>query len=124
MTNREFYTAVANGTINEDVIAHAATAIDKLDAALEARKNKVTPKAAEKAAADAVIRENILSFVTTAVQTEADIAAQAEVTPAKARAELRKLVEAGLVVKSDIKVPKKGVVKGYSLATADEAVEG
>lgn len=124
MTNREFYTAVANGTINEDVIAHAATAIDKLDTALEARKNKVTPKAAEKAAADAVIRENILSFVTTAVQTEADIAAQAEVTPAKARAELRKLVEAGLVVKSDIKVPKKGVVKGYSLATADEAVEG
>jgi hypothetical protein len=124
MTNREFYTAVANGTINEDVIAHAASAIDKLDAALEARKNKVTPKAAEKAAADAVIRENILSFVTTAVQTEADIAAQAEVTPAKARAELRKLVEAGLVVKSDIKVPKKGVVKGYSLATADEAIEG
>ena len=124
MTNREFYTAVANGTINEDVIAHAASAIDKLDAALEARKNKVTPKAAEKAAADAAIRENILSFVTTAVQTEADIAAQAEVTPAKARAELRKLVEAGLVVKSDIKVPKKGVVKGYSLATADEAIEG
>jgi Fic family protein len=124
MTNREFYTAVANGTINEDVIAHATSAIDKLDAALEARKNKVTPKAAEKAAADAVIRENILSFVTTAVQTEADIAAQAEVTPAKARAELRKLVEAGLVVKSDIKVPKKGVVKGYSLATADEAIEG
>lgn len=124
MTNREFYTAIANGTINEDVIAHATSAIDKLDAALEARKNKVTPKAAEKAAADAVIRENILSFVTTAVQTEADIAAQAEVTPAKARAELRKLVKAGLVVKSDVKVPKKGIIKGYSLATADEAVEG
>ena len=119
MTNREFYTAVANGTINEDVIAHATSAIDKLDAALEARKNKVTPKAAEKAAADAVIRENILSLVTTAVQTEADIAAQAEVTPAKARAELRKLVEAGLVVKSDIKVPKKGTCKGYALAPTD-----
>ena len=124
MTNREFYTFVANGTINEDVIAHATVSLEKMDAANEARKNKVTPKAAEKAAADAVIRENILSFVTTAVQTEADIAAQAEVTPAKARAELRKLVEARLVVKSDIKVPKKGVVKGYSLATADEAIEG
>jgi Fic family protein len=124
MTNREFYTAVANGNITEDVIAHATSAIEKLDAALEARKNKVSPKAAEKAAADAVIRENILSFVTNEVQTEADIAAQAGVTPAKARAELRKLVESGLVVKSDVKVPKKGNVKGYSLATTDEVAEG
>lgn len=124
MTNREFYTAVANGTITDEVIAHATSAIEKLDNALEARKNKVSPKAAEKAAADAVIRENILSFVTNAVQIEADIAAQAGVTSAKARAELRKLVESGLVVKSDVKVPKRGVVKGYSLATTDEVAEG
>lgn len=119
MTNREFYTFVANGTINEDVIAHATSAIDKLDAALEARKNKTSPKEAEKAAADAVIRETILSVITTEVQLEADIAAQAGVTPAKARAELRKLVDANLVVKSDVKVPKRGVVKGYALPTAE-----
>ena len=119
MTNREFYTFVANGTINEDVIAHASSAIDKMDAALEARKNKVTPKEAEKAAADAVIRETIYSVITNDVQLEADIAAQAGVTPAKARAELRKLVAANLVVKSDVKVPKKGVCKGYSLPIAE-----
>jgi hypothetical protein len=119
MTNREFYTFVANGTINEDVIAHASAAIEKLDNALEARKNKVSPKEAEKAAADAVIRETIFSVITNEVQLEADIAAKAGVTPAKARAELRKLVAANLVVKSDVKVPKKGVCKGYSLPAAE-----
>lgn len=119
MTNREFYTNVANGNITDEVIAHASAAITKLDNALEARKNKTSPKDAEKAAADAVIRETILSFITTEVQTEADIAAQAGVTPAKARAELRKLVEANLVVKSDVKIPKRGVVKGYALASTE-----
>jgi hypothetical protein len=119
MTNREFYTFVANGTINEDVIAHASAAIEKLDNALEARKNKVSPKEAEKAAADAVIRETIFSVITNEVQLEADIAAKAGVTPAKARAELRKLVAANLVAKSDVKVPKKGVCKGYSLPAAE-----
>ena len=119
MTNREFYTAVANGNITEDVIAHATSAIEKLDNALEARKNKVSPKEAEKAAADAAIRETIFSVITNEVQLEADIAAQAGVTPAKARAELRKLVEANLVVKSDVKVPKKGTCKGYSLPVAE-----
>ena len=119
MTNREFYTNVANGNITDEVIAHASAAITKLDNALEARKNKTSPKEAEKAAADAVIRETILSVITTEVQLEADIAAQAGVTPAKARAELRKLVEANLVVKSDVKVPKKGTCKGYSLPVAE-----
>ena len=121
MTNREFYTFVANGTINEDVIAHASAAIEKLDNALEARKNKVTPKEAEKAAADAAIRETIFSVITNEVQLEADIATKAGVTPAKARAELRKLVAANLVVKTDVKVPKKGICKGYSLPAAETA---
>lgn len=121
MTNREFYTFVANGTINEDVIAHASAAIEKLDNALEARKNKVSPKEAEKAAADAVIRETIFSVITNEVQLEADIAVKAGVTPAKARAELRKLVAANLVVKTDVKVPKRGVVKGYALASTETA---
>ena len=123
MTNREFYTFVANGTINEDVIAHASAAIEKLDNALETRKNKTSPKEAEKAAADAAIRETIFSVITNEIQLEADIATKAGVTPAKARAELRKLVAANLVVKTDVKVPKRGVVKGYALATATTAAD-
>jgi hypothetical protein len=49
------------------------------------------------------------------------------VTGAKARAQLRKLVAEGKIVSADIKVPKKGTCKGYSLPATDVAedvVEG
>lgn len=119
MTNREFFTNIANGTITEAEKEHALAAIAKLDETNEKRKNKTSPKEAEKAAADAVIRDAIYATLTDAPQLEADIAAAVGVSGAKARAELRKLVDAGMVAKTDVKVPKKGVCKGYSLAVAD-----
>ena len=115
MTKREFLTNVTNGTITEDVISFAKAEIEKMDNALEAKKNKVSPKDAEKAAADAVIRESIFAVVTETVQTEADIAVAVGVTGPKARAELRKLVAEGRVVSTDVKVPGKGKCKGYLL---------
>lgn len=115
MTNREFYAAVINANVSDEVTAHAQAAVAKLDAALDARKNKVSPKEAEKAAADAVIRESIFAVVSELVQTEADIAAAVGVTGPKARAELRKLVAEGRVVSTDVKVPGKGKCKGYLL---------
>ena len=119
MTNREFFTNIINGTITEAEIAHAEAALAKLDATNEARKNKVSPKEAEKAAADAVIRENIFALITNDPQTAADLGVAVGVTTSKASAELRKLVAEGKVVKSDIKVPKKGTCKGYSLPVAE-----
>lgn len=115
MTKREFLTNVTNGTITEDVISFAKAEIEKMDNALEAKKNKVSPKDAEKAAADAAIRESIFAVVTETVQTEADIAVAVGVTGPKARAELRKLVAEGRVVSTDVKVPGKGKCKGYLL---------
>lgn len=38
MTNREFFVAVANGEVNEDVMAHAAEAIVKMDKTLAKRR--------------------------------------------------------------------------------------
>jgi hypothetical protein len=115
MTNREFFTAITNGTITEEVVAHATAALAKLDATNEARKNKVSPKEAEKQAADAVIREQIFALLTADPQIAADLGAAAGVTTNKASAELRKLVAEGRVIKTDIKVPMRGTVKGYSL---------
>ena len=119
MTKREFLTNVTNGTITEDVISFAKAEIEKMDNALEAKKNKVSPKDAEKAAADAVIRESIFAVVTETVQTEADIAVAVGVTGPKARAELRKLVAEGRVVSTDVKVPGKGKCKGYLLPAVE-----
>lgn len=126
MTNREFFIAITNGTITEEVVAHATAALEKMDATNEARKNKVSPKEAEKQAADAVIREQIFALLTSDPQTAADLGAAAGVTTNKASAELRKLVAEGRVTKTDIKVPKRGTVKGYSLpaeTTAEITVE-
>ena len=68
MTKREFLTNVTNGTITEDVISFAKAEIEKMDNALEAKKNKVSPKDAEKAAADAVIRQGHLLVGTTGLE--------------------------------------------------------
>lgn len=119
MTKREFLTNVTNGNITEEVISFAKAEIEKMDNALEAKKNKVSPKDAEKAAADAVIRESIFAVVTETVQTEADIAVAVGVTGPKARAELRKLVAEGRVVSTDVKVPGKGKCKGYLLPAVE-----
>lgn len=121
MTNREFYTNIANGTITEAEKEFALAAIAKLDATNEARKNKTSPKDAEKAAADAVVRENIFALLTADPQTASDLGAQVGVSTPKATAELRKLVAEGRVEKTDVKVPKRGVVKGYALASTETA---
>ena len=119
MTNREFYTNIANGVITEAEIAHASAAIAKLDATNEARKNKTSPKDAEKAAADAAIREQIFALITAEPQTASELGTQVGVSTPKATAELRKLVADGSVSKTDIKVPKKGTVKGYFLTPVE-----
>ena len=126
MTNREFYTNIANGNVTEAEKEFALAAIAKMDETNEKRKNKTSPKEAEKQAEMAALRESIFAVVTNDPQTEADIAAQVGVTGAKARAQLRKLVAEGKVVSADIKVPKKGTCKGYFLApvAGEDVVEG
>jgi Fic family protein len=123
MTNREFYTNIANGTVTEVEKEFALAAIAKMDETNEKRKNKTSPKEAEKQAEMAVLREAIFKVITNDPQTEADIAAQVGVTGAKARAQLRKLVAEGKIVSADIKVPKKGTCKGYSLAPVETDAE-
>ena len=123
MTKREFYTNIANGTITEAEKEMALAEIAKMDATNEARKNKTSPKEAEKQEADAKIRESIFALITSDPQTAADLGAQVGVSTPKATAELRKLVADGRVEKTDIKVPKKGTCKGYFIP-ATETVEG
>ena len=119
MTNREFFTNITNGVVTDAEKEFALAAIAKLDATNEKRKNKTSPKEAEKQAEMAALRESIFAVITNDPQTEADIAGQVGVTGAKARAQLRKLVAEGRVVSADIKVPKKGTCKGYSLVPVE-----
>lgn len=120
MTNREFFTAVINTeNVAEDIKAYAEAAIAKMDATNEARKNKPSKAAIE----NAPLLEQIYNEVLTGEAQIASAVAEAiGVSVQKANSLLRTLVAEGKAEVTDVKVPKKGTVKGYTKAVA-EAVE-
>lgn len=124
MTNREFLTAVANSSLSDDLTTYAAEQIAKLDMRNAARKEKQSSKPSKTAIENEPIKTSIMEFLS--VQSEpmiaADIAKNIGITTAKASSLLRQLADAGKVVKSEVKIPKKGKVKGYSISMTD-AVE-
>ena len=115
MTNREFYTNIANGTVTEAEKEFALAAIAKMDETNEKRKNKPSKTATE----NAPIIASLTEALTNDPQTAADLAAQVGISTQKASSLLRQIVAAGVAVASDIKVPKKGTCKGYALAPVE-----
>lgn len=123
MTNREFFVKVSTGIVDEEVIAHAIAAIEKMDAANEKRKN--TPS--KTAEANAPLIDALLTEVlTTEPMTGIAIAERLNemfpdlekpVTVNKVASLLKGAVAEGEVVKSDIKV-EKTTRKAYALASA------
>ena len=106
MTNREFFEAVQNGTINADVQAHATAEIEKMNARNE--KRATTPS--KTAVANEPIKAQILTFLTgkneeilTSVICEA-----VGISTAKASALLMQLLEDGKIAGEQVKVPKIG----------------
>ena len=122
MTEREFYTAVIEANINEDLTVFATKGIEKLDKANEARKVKTAEKAVAKEAEKAPIREAIFAVITTGEgKTASDLIAEAgvDIKPQAIPSLLKPLIEDGKVIKTDIKVKGKGSVRGYALPEAD-----
>lgn len=130
MTNREFYTAITaeNATITEDMIEHAKAQLAKLDATAEKRKGKVSAKEQEKRDANEAMALYVVeNFISTEAKTASDIAelinadatlaAQLEkpATSQKATALMKIAMAKELVSQIDIKIPKKGSVKAYTL---------
>ena len=113
MTNREFYTAIINGTINDEVVEVATAALAKMDAANEKRRNTPSKKAVEN---QPLVDEIVNSILTSEPKTASDVAAKLGVSAQKASALLRSIVANGQATVSDIKVPKKGTQKAYTLA--------
>ena len=126
MTNREFLTAIANSSLSDDLTTYAAEQIVKLDMRNAARKEKQSSKPSKPsktAIENEPIKASIMEFLS--VQSEpmiaADIAENLKITTAKASSLLTQLVKSGKVVKSEVKIPKKGKVKGYSISMTDAA---
>ena len=124
MTNREFLTAIANSTnLSSDLTDFATDQIAKMDARNEARK--ASSKPSKTALANEPIKASIMAFLSQ--QTEPVIACTVAegigITTAKASSLLRQLVEGGKVVKSEVKIPKKGKTAAYAVALTESADE-
>lgn len=116
MTNREFYTAVMNAeTLTADVREHAEAALVKLDATNEKRKNTTSKKALEN---QPLIDRIVTEILNDQPKTASDVAAVLEVSVQKASMLCRAAVDQGHAKSQDVKVPKKGTQKGYTLADA------
>lgn len=108
MTNREFYTMVINGTINEDVITHATESLTKLDERNAKRASKPSKRSVE----NEPIKAKILEVLTTEPKVASEVAELVGISTQKASALLRQIE--GLEV-IEVKVPKRGKMKGYAL---------
>lgn len=118
MTNREFYTAISNGEMNEELMAKATELIEKMDEANAKRAKKVLEK--KQAAEDekAPIREALLNAMNEEGMTAAQLIEAAgltdEVKIASVPSLLKPFVLDGTVEKVDMKVEgKKGPQRGY-----------
>jgi hypothetical protein len=119
MTNREFYNAVIEGTVTDEMIEFARDAVAQLDATNEKRRAKVAEKAAEKAAEKEPLRQAIFACVSDEPKTATmliDEAGLDDLKPQSIPSLLKPLVEAGTVAKVDVKVKGKGTQRGYVLA--------
>lgn len=124
MTNRDFYTGIINADLRavlEDEIAdaikaHAEAALDKLDATNEKRRDAASKKELENLPIMEQIVNEVLSFEP---MTASDIGAAIGITHNKATPIVKMAVARGLVGVKDIKVPKRGMQKGYFLLGND-----
>ena len=112
MTKREFYTAIKNGEIDEQVKLFASEELEKMDAVNEKRRNTLSKKAKEN---EPLLQQITDEILTEEPKTATDVAAILNVSVQKASGLLRRLVEDGKAVKVDVKIKGKGTHKGYTL---------
>ena len=112
MTNREFFVAVQEAAISEELTAKAVELIEALDKRNDKRKSaesKEKKEAAER-------REKVLDFLKNngGVFTREDIAEGCELTASQVTSACSTLCKAELITKSEIKVDKARKV-AYSI---------
>lgn len=118
MTQREFLENVANGIMNEEMATFATERLTAMDSANEKRREANSAKRAEKEAEKAPVREAIVAVITSEPKTATILIAEAgvEIKPQAIPSLLKGVIEAGTVLKVDVKVKGKGTQRGYQLA--------
>lgn len=113
LTTREFLNIVISANISDEATEKAQTLLAQADA----RNAKRASTPSKTAIANAPIKASIVAlFDEDTHLTASEVGTRLELTVQKASALLRQMVENGTLVAEEIKVPKKGKVKSYSLA--------
>lgn len=108
MTNREFFNAVIESNVSDELKAFATDAIAKLDA--RNAKRSATPSKSQ--IANEAVKAEIAKVLTEEPQTASEIAQKCEISTQKASSLLSRMSDLKV---TEIKVKGKGKVKGYSL---------
>lgn len=116
MTNREFYTAISNGEMNDELMAKATELIEKMNETNAKRAQKVLEK--KQAAEDekAPIRKALLDAMGVEGMTASQLIEKAglDIKVASVPSLLKPFVLNGTVEKVDVKVEgKKSAQRGY-----------
>ena len=116
MTSREFFNAVIEGNITDEIKDFAKSQIEKLDSKNAKRKSTDSKTQKENKA----IKESLLATMEKDKVYTASEVAEMEIegitSTQKASALLRQMVETGTLTSEEVKVKGKGKVKGYRLA--------
>ena len=117
MTKREFYKAISNGEMNDELMAVATELIEKMDEANAKRAAKVLEKKQASDDEKAPIRKALLDAMGSEGMTAAQLIEKAGLTDVKVASVpslLKPFVLDGTVEKVDVKVEgKKGTQRGY-----------
>lgn len=112
MTRKEFFNAVIEANLSEEMTNFAMASLEKLEKEAEHRRN--TPTKAQRE--NESIKETILAHFTSGVaMSSAEVAKEVNITPQKASALLRQLAEDGKITVSEVKNGKR-LVNSYSIA--------
>ncbi len=112
MTTRELLNTVINANLSDEVTEKAQALLLQLDKRNEKRAS--TPS--KTAIANEPIKAKIFTLLSDGNKIASEVATNLEITPQKASALLRQLVESGVLYSEDVKIPKKGKVKSYGIA--------
>ena len=109
MTQREFFTAIVNSDLNDEMKAFATEAIEKLDARNAKRANTLSKTQKE----NAPLIEKIATLLTSEPKLASELAKEMEISTQKASALVKKVEGVSVC---DVKVKGKGTQKGYFFA--------
>jgi len=112
MTSRDFYNAILTLDVNDEIHDYAEKALAKMDERNASRKSKPS----KRTIANEPIKDEILKVLAEGGKTTAEIAATLELTTQKVSGLCVTLVKEGKVKAEDVKLPKVGVRKFYTLA--------